>query len=260
MSDFNRVGPFIVGESLGQTEFKLTIINLSKDSKKCAPIEKALKQGGIDMKVVDDKGGEMPCVCRLLSPRPEQLTQGLRPFESASVNLRFANFGYTGLRQAGRYQCHATWATGGKKLEAPRVEFEVADVGADAIVLSHHVALEGRLATLSEAEKPRPVIQQIQLGKRSYLFFRDFHGSKWGGKVSSSFRIAELPGKAVDLKVEGAQGDGNPLTITYRETSYTKWTTTHVINSIDGKPWTAEEEKLRQEKLKREAKPLPDKK
>ena len=55
-------------------------------------------------------------------------------------------------------------------------------------------------------------------------------------------------------------GEMNPLTITYRETSYTKWTTTHVINSIDGRPWTAAEEKHRQENLKLEAKLPADKK
>ena len=50
--------------------------------------------------------------------------------------------------------------------------------------------------------------------------------------------------------MEGAFGDRNPLTITYRDNTYTKFTTTHVINSIDGRPWTAEEEKHRLEKLK----------
>ena len=81
-----------------------------------------------------------------------------------------------------------------------------------------------------------------------------------GGKVSCAIRIAELPGKVLDMKVEGAFGAGNPLTITYRETTHTKFTTKHIINSVDGRPWTAEEEKHRQEKLKPEGKPAqPDK-
>jgi len=33
----------------------------------------------------------------------------------------------------------------------------------------------------------------------------------------------------------------------------------HVINSVDGRPWTAEEEKHRQERLKKLA-PVPEKK
>ena len=33
--------------------------------------------------------------------------------------------------------------------------------------------------------------------------------------------------------------------------------TTHFINSVDSRPWTVEEEKHRQEKLKRGGKPAP---
>ena len=94
------------------------------------------------------------------------------------------------------------------------------------------------------------MIQQIKIGDRTWLFYRKFASIEDGGKVSFAFRIAELPGKVLDLKVEGAFGDRNPLTITYRDNTYTKFTTTHVINSIDGRPWTAEEEKHRLEKLK----------
>lgn len=103
-------------------------------------------------------------------------------------------------------------------------------------------------------------IQQIKIGNRTWLFYRKFLSPANGDKVSAAFRIAELPGKVLDMKVDGNFGDGNPLTITYRATTYTKFTTTHVISS-NGYPWTAEEEKHRQEKLKREGKlPPPDKK
>jgi len=40
--------------------------------------------------------------------------------------------------------------------------------------------------------------------------------------VTFTYRIAELPGKVFELKVEGAFGDWNLLTITYREHNYTK--------------------------------------
>jgi len=75
----------------------------------------------------------------------------------------------------------------------------------------------------------------------------------------SENRWKRRAGNAVTPKVEGAFGDWNPLTITYRENSYTKFTTKHVINSVNGKPWTAEEEKHRQERLKKLA-PVPEKK
>ena len=74
------------------------------------------------------------------------------------------------------------------------------------------------------------------------------------GKTKYIYKIAELTDKVVDMKVEGTYGSDGPLTITYREASYIKFTTTHVINSVDGRPWTAEEEKHGQEKVKREGK------
>ena len=80
------------------------------------------------------------------------------------------------------------------------------------------------------------------------------------GKTKYIYKIAELTDKVVDMKVEGTYGSDGPLTITYREASYTKFTTTHVINSVDGRPWTAGEEKHRQEKVKREGKRTPPEK
>lgn len=140
---------------------------------------------------------------------------------------------------------------------APAFKLKVIDPTPDAILMSIAVPLEGFEAKWPKEKHERAVMQQIKVGDRTWLFYRQFLSPENGGKVSHSFRIAELPGKVLDLKVEGAFGDRNPLTITYRKTTYTKWTTTHVINSVDGRPWTAEEEKHRQEKLKREGKLPP---
>jgi hypothetical protein len=73
---------------------------------------------------------------------------------------------------------------------------------------------------------------------------------KVGGRTLLIYRrrLAELPGKC-DMTVEGAYGWGNPLTITYK-TSPTAEPTKLVVNSIDGSPWTAEEERLRLERLR----------
>jgi len=111
---------------------------------------------------------------------------------------------------------------------------------------SQTIALEGYQGKWPKERQQRAVLQQIKIGDRTWLFYRKFLCTENGGKVTFTYRIAELPGKVFDLKVEGAFGDWNPLTITYREHSYTKFTTKHVINSIDGRPWTAEEEKHRQ--------------
>ncbi len=130
---------------------------------------------------------------------------------------------------------------------------------ADDILFSQTIPLEGYQAKWPKEKHERAVVQQIQIGDRTWLFYRQSLSPENGGKVSATFRIAELPGKVLDMKVEGAFGDWNPLTITYREHSYSKFTTTCVINSVGGRPWTAEEEKHRQEKLKSPA-PVPEKK
>jgi hypothetical protein len=61
-------------------------------------------------------------------------------------------------------------------------------------------------------------------------------------------RLAELPGKC-EMTVEGVYGWGNPLTITYK-TSPAAEPAKLVVNSIDGSPWTAEDERNRQKRLR----------
>ena len=133
----------------------------------------------------------------------------------------------------------------GKKVASPPFELEVVAVTKEMVLSTHAVPLEGMAAAQPPEMQLRPVVKQVKVGDRTLLIYVR--------------RIAELPGQAVDLKVEGANGNGNPLTITYRETTYTKFTTTLVVNSNNGSPWTAEHEKQRQEKLKRDGK-LPEKK
>ena len=145
-------------------------------------------------------------------------------------------------------------------VDAPAVKFTVIEPEDGAVLSSHAVTIEGYKAKWPDSKRDRAAVQQIKIRDRYWLFYLKYLIPESGGKVSCAIRIAELPGKVLDMKVEGAFGAGNPLTITYREHSYSKFTTKHIINSVDGRPWTAEEEKLRQERLNREGKPAqPDK-
>ena len=145
-------------------------------------------------------------------------------------------------------------------VDAPAVKFTMIEPEDGAVLSRHTIPIEGYKAKWPESKRDQAAVQQIKIGDHYWLFYRGYLSSELGGKVEFAIRIAELPGKVVDLKVEGAYDSGNPLTITYRESTYTKWTTTHVINSVNGRPWTAAEQKHRQEKRKREAKPPADKK
>jgi hypothetical protein len=136
----------------------------------------------------------------------------------------------------------------GKTIKAPPVEFEVVAVPPSAVLVSHAVGLEGRAVK----EGGRPVIQQVPVGNRTLLIYRcHYDPTQPGGGSYFTTRLAELPGKC-EMTVEGAYGAGNPLTITYKTAPDAK-PKKLVINSISGTPWTEEEERLRQERLREEA-------
>ena len=142
------------------------------------------------------------------------------------------------------------------KISSPVSEFEVADISQVLLLGRHRIASSTKEDSLPKDKRAFGEILEIKIQRRVFLVFRVDVDSK----TKYIYKIAELAGKVEDMKVEGAYGRDNPLTITYRETTYTKFTTKHIINSVDGRPWTAEEEKLRQERLNREGKPAqPDK-
>ena len=87
------------------------------------------------------------------------------------------------------------------------------------------------------------------MGKKTLLIYRRRYDPKSGGGIYRTMRLAELPGK-VEMKVEGAFGDGKPLTITYKDANSPTGTTKLVINSIDGRRWTEEEERVLRERTK----------
>ena len=253
--------PFLVGESLEHVVFEITLLNFSKETREHDPFVDAKRFGDLDLTITQPNGKWLRSMAgpydgtRSVVPQKMKLGTG----HHTSHEFRFADFGYSKLNQLGRYRVDASFKIDGKKISAPPIVFEVVEILQDAILVSRPVPLEGWEAARPPDERSRPLIQQVKIGERTLLIYRRYYGAKWGGVVDFTARIAELPGKVLDMKVEGAFGDGNPLTITYREATYIKWPTTHVINSVGGRPWTAEEEKRRQEKLKRAGQPAEKK-
>ena len=144
----------------------------------------------------------------------------------------------------------------GKTIPAPPIKFEVIEPPADAILVSHMAPLEGTEATKPVLNQCKPLIQQVQVGKRTLLIYRQCYDPKSGGGIYLTARLAELSGKC-EMTVTGAYGDGRPLTITYKDAKSPTGTTKLVINSIDGTPWTAEDETALQERLKKAAPAKP---
>ena len=251
-------GPYIVGESCESVQVKIAMANKSDQVRKHPPFATAIlaTELQVDLKHPDGRSVR----CNLGDPygptRPESWVT-MEAGKSASIEATLRKFGFQQFFETGKYQAQATFDTPQGKVSSFPWVLDVIEPDATATLGSHTIPLEGYATKWPKEKQERAVIQQIKIGNRTWLVYRKFLSSKEGGKVVSTFRIAEVPGKVLDLKVEGAYGEGNPLTITYRATTYTKWTTTHVINSVSGRPWTAEEEKHRQEKLKRGGKPAP---
>ena len=259
----NLSQPFLTRESLLGGGFEVGLINQSTEVRKYIPLEAARKIHDLKISLVGANETILKPFGhgRAFNRDGFQERLSLAPGHVVSIVLSFQTFGYYQLPEPGEYELRASLETAEGKIVAPSFKLKVIEPTADAILVSRPIPLEGERVKWPKERHERAVVQQIKVGDRTWLFYRQFSSPENGGKVSASFRIAELPGKVLDMNVEGAFGDWNPLAITYRETTYTKFTTTHVINSVDGRPWTAEEEKHRQDKLKREGRlPPTDKK
>ena len=250
---------YLLKESIWHHQLRVVLINQTRDARQATPLATARKVRNLKINM-------HPSTMTLNThpddndTSPVKASLQLPAGHSHTSVFEFTDLHFSQFQKTGDHEMTASLKTAEGMVVAPVFKFKVIEPAADSILHSQSIPLEGQFAKWAMERQDTAAIQQIKVGNRTWLFYRKYYSPENGGKVSRTFRIAELPGKVVDFKVEGAFGNNNPLTITYRETSYTKWTTTHVINSVDGRPWTAAEEKHRQEKLKREAKLPADKK
>ena len=256
-SDAHRV--HLAQESLWDYPLAVVLINRSPDMRRHTPLEVARRIGDLGVTLVGPNERTLRSHREGIGGDPSEKRSRLASGQHTSSVFLFQDLGYFHLQESGDYELHASLMTAEGLVVAPAVKLRVIEPAHSDILESEPVPLEGQFAKWPKEKQETAVMQQIRIGSRTWLLYRQFQSNENGGKVSATFRVAELPGKVLDLKVEGAFGDWNPLTITYREHTYTKFTTTHVINSVDGKPWTAAEEKHRQEKLKKLT-PVPEKK
>ena len=250
---------YLTNECFEGRELEVLLMNCSANSRSYVPLLFAgnKKDLRVTLRRVDGKPLAPPgSSFRGLPPKdlPLLATGEIHSFRFMPIRAGFSTFEGTG-----DYVLGASLKTAEGQVEAPPFKLKVVEPKPDDVLESKQVALEGEVVRWPKASQERGYIQQIKIGSRSWLFYRRYNSDQSGGGIHAAFRICELPGKVFDLKVEGAFGDSNPLTITYRENSFTKFTTTHVIHSTNGRPWTAEEEKHRQERLKKLA-PVPEKK
>lgn len=248
--NFSVRGPYLVGEAIDRVRFQVTLLNYSKDPLEHDPLVVAVDVGDLTVFITGPDGKRIP----RLGGRPSlrnPLTQPikLRPGEFEWHALPFVYLGYGVVFAPGQYRVDGSLRIDKRTITSPPAQFEVVEVPASAVLLSHAVPLEGREAQRPVEKQRRPFVQQVHVGKKTLLIYRIYHGPNYDGEIEWTFRLAELPGK-VEMTVEGAVGARNPLIITYK-TSLTAKPTTLVINSVNGLPWTEEEERLRLERLRK---------
>lgn len=222
-------GPYIVGESIDRARYSVTLVNRSKAVLVHDPLVVARGLGDFDIGIVNPDGKRIvpPIPIPPKFPRdPFTAELKVRPGEFSTSDDLFSD--WWSLSKAGRYQLVATWTIDGRKVTAPPLEFQVADILPEAVLSRIPVALD------SEPKNPAkaPCVQQVKLGNKIVLVYTG----------SGVHRLAELPSN-VKMTVEGKYGFGKPITIKYAGANSTTGTTTLTIDSIDGRPWTAQKER-----------------
>jgi len=263
-------GPYLVGEPIDHTTFWATLVNFSNQERFHDPLVVAYDSRDLEVRVIapdgepldalsvgDTRGGRDPFTVQLKVP-----ARG-----TASEEFALANFGYYRVFEPGRHRVEAVFALradgkrDGRVVRAPVVEFEVLSPKDETILSTFPISLGGWEAKRPVDKQQRVVVQQIKVGDRMFLIYRRYHSPNHIAQIEpalrplaeidSTRRLVDLPGKC-EVTVTGTYDDGKPLTVTYK-TSPTAEPVQLVINSVFGRPWTQEEEKRLQERLKREA-------
>jgi len=241
--NFSVRGPYI-NELIDNIRFSITLINFSPMTRSHDLLDVAQQRGALRLFIGRPDGSELPQQhgYRYI-PRDKVPQTQLRPGTLRSQEFNFAQCGYHyTLGGPGRYRMMAVLTLDGVTITSPPVELEVVAVSKESVLASYTVPLEGIASTRPPHEQSHPVVQQVKVGSTTLLFYER--------------RLAELPGK-VEMKVEGAYGSNNPLMITYVDPKSPTGTTKLVINSIDGMPWTEEEERLRRKRAEARTAPAP---
>ncbi|MBY0460428.1 MAG: hypothetical protein K2V38_24190 [Gemmataceae bacterium] len=250
-----RVQPLDVPQSLLTVEsFELrrvtaTLVNRTKDERKCLHPFLAFANHDLDVWLVRPDGKTLRAFgCRRGTPPLTDDRWKVPGGHFVSETFQFEELGYSHLPEPGEYEIRASMKTAEGVVKAPAVKLTAIDPPAGSILARQPVTLEGYQAKRPKEGQETAAVEQIKLGDRTWLFYRRFLSPKNGGQVHLAFRLAELPGK-VDVKVEGAHGEGGPLTITY-QTARDAEPTKLVIHSGDGRPWRTVDEETWQKRPK----------
>jgi hypothetical protein len=224
-------GPYIVGETYEDVRVNITLINKTRNSRKCPPLELALQAAELEITLKYADGRNVRCHFEPFPvSRPEKWLT-LDSGEFLKIDLRLTDFGYQHFLEPGKYRSQVRFKTPQGLVTSRQWVMEVVEPDAMTILASHTIPLDEHYAKAAPRDQYKAFIQQVKVGDQVYLLYRSF----WGGVVRNDraarcVRLAELPGK-VEMKCIGEYGKGKELTITYADKTSPAGTTTILLDS-----------------------------
>jgi hypothetical protein len=246
----NPAGPYLVGECPNYPAIEVLLINKSSAVRSYPDLRLARRAGELSIRIVRTDGRGVsarfePIPRRVGDTLPELQPRGR---DSAKFGYGLNEFGYDLINKPGVYIVQASFRALEGEVKSPPWKIEVLGIPPEDVLASHRVPLVGFLAKQNPAVQDRVMVQQVRVRGKVFLIHTVHAGPKYGGGVEFTTRLAELPGKC-EMTVEGTYGELGPLTIIYK-TSPTAEPTKLVVNSVGGRPWTAEDERSHQERLR----------
>jgi len=231
------VGPYIIGETYEDLRVNITLINKSGESRRCPPLEFALRACELHVAFKYPDGGNVRCYFEPFPPtRPEKWVK-IDAHASVSTDLRLTDFGYEQFVKSGKHRGQVRFKTPQGLVTSRQWVMDVVEPDATTILASHTIPLDESYAKAPPKDQYKAFIQQVTVGEQVLLLYRSF----WGGavrrdRVDRCIRLAELPGK-VEMNASVSTGRGKNSQSPTRTRSPPTGKTTLIIDSR-GEPWS----------------------
>ncbi|MBA4064484.1 MAG: hypothetical protein C0501_12370 [Isosphaera sp.] len=153
-----------------------------------------------------------------------------------SFPVELGHLGYWHFTQAGKHTLRLTYRSRSGRVRSNEVTFTVLDPGKDDLLARHPLPVVGWPAKDPAEEHPKVFLDQVKVGDKTYLLYRRYLSTRFGGRCQFTALVAELPGK-VDLVAAGGYGAGTffrGTTILVVYPSGTDTLTTLGVDSMSG--------------------------
>jgi hypothetical protein len=230
----NLAVPVFEREAISDREMRIGLLNLSKSNIMYDPLPVARACGDLDAIITDPEGVQVPRLGRPSRRDPFTQQLNLRAATLASEDYLLSDFGYDQVKSIGRHTLEVSLNIAGKRLTSDKVFFQVVRIQKDAVQVSLPIQPSAKDAMPNANERSTAFIQQVRLGGKMYLVFRQFQSEKFGGELSRTVRIMELDGPQ-EMTVAGVRGGPEPLEVTLWKAGSPKSKQTLVVNSVSGR-------------------------